>query len=217
VHELNQPLAALRTLSANTARFLERGDEATARSNLERIGQLVDRMGQITSELKNFARKSSGKARPADLRQIVSNSVALLGQRLRSCGAHVACSFPDTPVYAQCDPNRMEQVVINLIGNALDAMGGQDSPQVDITARIEGQTIRLEIRDHGTGLGDDVLPRLFEPFFTTKDAGQGLGLGLAISAGIVSDFGGTLAGDNHPDGGAVFSLELPLARDTEAL
>lgn len=214
VHELNQPLAALRTLSANATRFLERGDETTARSNLDRIGQLVDRMGQITSELKNFARKSSGRARPADLRQIVANAIALLSQRMRSCGAQVACSFPDTPAYALCDPNRMEQVVINLIGNAIDAMAGQPSPQVDIAARIREQTICLEIRDHGTGLSDEVLPRLFEPFFTTKDAGQGLGLGLAISAGIVSDFGGTLAGDNHPDGGAVFSLELPLARDT---
>lgn len=214
VHELNQPLAALRTLSANATRFLERGDETTARSNLDRIGQLVDRMGQITSELKNFARKSSGRARPADLRQIVANAIALLNQRMRSCGAQVACSFPDTPAYALCDPNRMEQVVINLIGNALDAMTGQPSPRVDIAARIRGQTICLKIRDHGTGLSDDVLPRLFEPFFTTKDAGQGLGLGLAISAGIVSDFGGTLTGDNHPDGGAVFTLELPLARDT---
>lgn len=213
VHELNQPLAALRTLSANTTRFLERGDEATARANLGRIGQLVDRMGQITGELKSFARKSSGQPRPTDLRQIVSNAVALLGQRLRSSGARVAYRFPDTPAYALCDPNRMEQVLINLIGNALDAMAGQTSPQVDITADVRDRTIRLAVRDHGTGLSDDALSRLFEPFFTTKEAGQGLGLGLAISAGIVGDFGGALSGSNHPDGGAVFTLELPLAEN----
>ena len=213
VHELNQPLAALRTLSANTARFLERGDETTARGNLERIGQLVDRMGQITGELKTFARKSSGQPHPTDLRQIVSNAVTLLGQRLRSCGARVTCRFPETPVYALCDPNRMEQVLINLIGNALDATAGQASPHVDITADIRDRTIRLEVRDSGTGLSDEALSRLFEPFFTTKDAGQGLGLGLAISAGIVSDFGGMLTGSNHPGGGAVFTLELPLAED----
>ena len=73
--------------------------------------------------------------------------------------------------------------------------------------------VRLDVRDHGTGLGDDVKAHLFEPFFTTKEAGVGLGLGLAISAGIVSDFGGTLSGANHSDGGALFTLEIPLAKE----
>jgi two-component system C4-dicarboxylate transport sensor histidine kinase DctB len=216
VHELNQPLAALRTLSANTARFLERGDEETARSNLERIGQLVDRMGQITGELKGFAKKSSGQLRPEDMRQIVSKAVALLEQRLSSSGAQVACHFPDTPTYVLCDANRMQQVFINLIGNALDAMTGQASPQVDIRADIldQTQTIRLEIRDYGTGLAPDMLPQLFEPFFTTKEAG--LGLGLPLSAEIVSHFGGTLVGRNHSEGGAVFILELPLAENNSS-
>ncbi|MDR0440507.1 MAG: sensor histidine kinase [Candidatus Accumulibacter sp.] len=211
VHELNQPLAALRTLSANTARFLERGDEATARFNLERIGQLVDRMGQITGDLRNFAKKSDGRLRLADMKEIAASAIALLGQRLRSSGAEVACRFPDAPARALCDPNRMEQVLVNLIGNALDAMAGEASPRVDIGVALRDRRIRLEVRDYGKGLADDVLPRLFEPFFTTKDAG--LGLGLSISAEIVKDFGGTLAGANHPEGGAVFSLELPLAEN----
>jgi two-component system C4-dicarboxylate transport sensor histidine kinase DctB len=211
VHELNQPLAALRTLSANTARFLERGDEETARSNLERIGRLVDRMGQITDDLKGFAKKSSGQPRPADMQQIVSKAIALLGQRLRSSGAQVACHFPERPTYVLCDANRMQQVFINLIGNALDAMVGQTSPQVDISANILDRTVHMEIRDYGTGFADDILPRLFEPFFTTKEAG--LGLGLLLSAEIVGNFGGTLVGKNHPEGGAVFILELPLAEN----
>lgn len=216
VHELNQPLAALRTLSGNATRFLERGDEATTRSNLERIGQLVDRMGQITSQLKNFARKSSGKARPADLRQIVANALSLLGQRLRSNDVRLSVRFPDSAILALCDANRMEQVVINLVGNALDAMAGKPSPEIEITAEIRETTIRLQIRDHGPGLTDEALVHLFEPFFTTKEAGHGLGLGLAISAGIVRDFGGTLTGANHPDGGATFTLELPLAQESDA-
>jgi two-component system C4-dicarboxylate transport sensor histidine kinase DctB len=143
------------------------------------------------------------------VKQIVSNAIALLDQRLKSSGAVVVCRFPDAPACALCDPNRMEQVLVNLIGNALDAMAGLSSPRVDIGVDILGPTIRLEVRDYGKGLGDDVLPQLFEPFFTTKDAG--LGLGLPISAGIVGDFGGTLTGGNHPGGGAVFTLELPLA------
>ncbi len=215
VHELNQPLAALRTLSSNATRFLERGDESTTRANLERIGQLVDRMGQITGQLKAFARKSTGRAQPADLRTVVGNAIALLDQRLQSTGARLVCQFPDTSIEAFCDANRLEQVVVNLIGNALDAQTGQDSQTIEIQADLHEGMIRLQIRDHGPGLSDEALDRIFEPFFTTKDAGQGLGLGLAISAGIVNDFGGTLAGANHPEGGAVFTLQLPHARNAK--
>ena len=212
VHELNQPLAALRTLSGNATRFLERGDEATARANLERIGQLVDRMGQITGQLKAFARKSTGKAQPVDLRTVVSNAVALLDQRLRAAGAAVITLLPELPAMALCDPNRIEQVVVNLIDNAIDAVDGQEQRKIEIGMETNEAVIDLHVRDHGPGLSDEVRQRLFEPFFTTKDAGHGLGLGLAISAGIVSDFGGTLMGANHPDGGAIFTLELPLDR-----
>lgn len=210
-HELNQPLAALRTLSGNAARFLERGDETTARSNLERIAQLVDRMGLITGQLKAFAHKSSGQPRPVDIRQVVTHAVAILDQRLRSSGAEVTMVFPDVALFALCDANRLEQVIVNLVSNALDAMAVHPQPSLEIHATPQGAMLRLVVRDHGAGLSADVLPRLFEPFFTTKDAGVGLGLGLAISAGIVSDFGGTLTGANHPDGGAVFTLDIPLA------
>lgn len=215
-HELNQPLAALRTLSGNAARFLDRGDETTARSNLERIAQLVDRMGLITGQLKAFARKSSGHPRPVDIRQVVTHAVAILEQRLHASNAEVTTDFPDDALYALCDANRLEQVIVNLISNALDAMAEHASPTVDISCAAKGSMVRLDVRDHGAGLSAEALSRLFEPFFTTKEAGVGLGLGLAISAGIVSDFGGTLAGANHPDGGAVFTLEIPLATEAPA-
>ena len=217
-HELNQPLAALRTLSGNTARFLERGDEATARANLERIGQLVDRMGQITGQLKSFARKSRGQSRgqlrAVDLCQVVGHAVALLEQRLAASNARIETRFPAHPLMAPGDANRLEQVMVNLIGNALDAMNGQAAPLVEIDgALVDGRMIRVGVRDHGTGLDAATMAHLFEPFFTTKEAGVGLGLGLAISAGIVRDCGGTLAGANHPDGGAVFTLDIPPAKE----
>jgi two-component system C4-dicarboxylate transport sensor histidine kinase DctB len=215
-HELNQPLAALRTLSGNATRFLDRGDAATARSNLERIAQLVDRMGLITGQLKAFAHKSSGQPRPVDVRQVVAHAVALLEQRLDAAKARVSASFADGDLYALCDPNRLEQVVVNLIGNALDAMTEQASPRVEVSGAVKGKMLRLEVRDHGDGLSAEAESRLFEPFFTTKEAGVGLGLGLAISAGIVSDFGGTLSGANHPDGGALFTLDIPLAAEAPA-
>ena len=212
-HELNQPLAALRTLSGNATRFLDRGDVSTARSNLERIAQLVDRMGLITGQLKAFARKSSGQPQPVDIRQVVANAVALLEQRLTTANAEVRTHFSEGELYALCDANRLQQVVVNLIGNALDAMTDHPSPSVELDGTACGTMVRLTVRDHGPGLSAEAQRRLFEPFFTTKEAGVGLGLGLAISAGIVSDFGGTLSGANHPAGGALFTLEIPLAAE----
>jgi C4-dicarboxylate-specific signal transduction histidine kinase len=102
-------------------------------------------------------------------------------------------------------------VLVNLAGNALDAMEGVTEPALDISARRQGAGVLIQVRDHGPGLSEEARSRLFEPFFTTKEAGSGLGLGLAISAGIVADFGGSLSASNHPDGGAVFTLEIPVA------
>jgi len=210
-HELNQPLAALRTLSGNGLRFLERGDLATAGANLERIAQLADRMGRITGQLRSFARKSTGEAQPFVLSQSVDNALNLLEPRLRQTGAEIVRHCPSPPPMAMGDANRLEQVLVNLIGNALDAAEGESAPRIEIDCEIVGKRVRLTVRDHGPGLGPDAQSRLFEPFFTTKAAGVGLGLGLAISADILRDLGGTLSGINHPAGGAIFTLELALA------
>ena len=210
-HELNQPLAALRTLSANAERFLTRGDVDTARANLGRIADLVDRMGRITGQLRNFARKSSGQSAPVPLCHALDNALALLDPRIRRAGADIERSCPADEPVALCDSNRLEQVLINLIGNALDAMADQTRPRLELSWECSDGVVRLHVRDHGPGLSDEALAHLFEPFFTTKPAGDGLGLGLAISAGIIRDFGGSLHGANHPGGGAVFTLELPLA------
>jgi two-component system C4-dicarboxylate transport sensor histidine kinase DctB len=214
-HELNQPLAAMRTLSGNTVKFMQRGDIETACSNLSRIDKLVDGMGTLTGQLKSFVRKSSGHPRPVAVQNAVENALSLLDQRLRRAGVERQIDMPDNALWALCDPNRLEQVLVNLIANALDAMEGAPSPRLELSGRREGDRIRLEVRDHGPGLSDDVRSRLFEPFFTTKDAGGGLGLGLSISSGIVRDFGGTLTGDNHPQGGAVFILDIPVALSGE--
>ena len=173
-------------------------------------------MGLITGQLKAFAHKSSGKPQAVDIHQVVAHAVALLEQRLKTANAQVSTRFSEGALYALCDANRMQQVVVNLIGNALDAMGDEASPLVELGASASGAMVRLTVRDHGPGLSAEAQKRLFEPFFTTKEAGVGLGLGLAISAGIVSDFGGTLSGANHPSGGALFILEIPLAAEATA-
>jgi C4-dicarboxylate-specific signal transduction histidine kinase len=208
-HELNQPLAALRTLSDNARKFLARGNQATASGNLERIAELVDRMGLLTAQLKSFARKSSGQPRAVPLRRTVENVLLLLERRLEQARVAACIDLPDEELHVWCDANRLEQVLVNLIGNALDAMEGEADPALAIAAQRQGDRVLIRVRDRGTGLSEDARTRLFEPFFTTKEAGSGLGLGLAISAGIVADFGGSLSGANHLEGGAEFTLDIP--------
>lgn len=213
-HELNQPLAALRTLSGNTGKFLERGDHATAQENLGKIIGLVDRMGRITGALKSFARNPSvGQRGTARLAEAVDNALFLLETRIAAVAPAIERDI-DPHLMVACDPNRLEQVLVNLVGNALDAMtamAGRTAPRLSLHAYQSGGLVHLTVRDSGPGLSEAAFARLFEPFFTTKPAGEGLGLGLTLSAGILNENGGTLTAINHPEGGACFTLALPEA------
>lgn len=211
VHELNRPLAAIAALSGNAVKFLERGDVATASGNLERIRPLVERMGRLTGELKGFARKSSGESGPIRVRKSFDNALFLLHHRVY--GKVEVVEDIDADLVVRCDPNRLDQVLVNLIGNALDATDGQDKSRLDLVAVAADGFARLDIRDNGPGLSEEWLQHAFEPFYTTKAPGTGLGLGLAISVGIVRDFGGELTAANRISGGAVFSLTIPLATE----
>lgn len=208
-HELNQPLAALATLSHNAIRLQKRGDHGMVESNLERICQMVDHMGRLTGHLKTFARKSSGAPRAVSVQQSLDNALYVQDQRIRRQHIGVQRGQAEAELTAWCDPVRLEQVLINLIGNAIDAMATCPQPALHLSADLHGEFVRIRIRDNGPGLDEDTLRHMFEPFYTTKDAGVGLGLGLSISAGIVRDFGGTLTGCNAPEGGALFTLEIP--------
>ncbi|MEK8051436.1 ATP-binding protein [Ideonella sp. DXS22W] len=211
-HELAQPLGAIRTLAGNALQFMQRGDLDVAQGNLQIMTRLADQMGAIIHPLKGYARKSAAQPSACDVGQALGNALFLHDQRLRREAITVHRQLPPGGISAWCDPNRLEQVLVNLIGNALDAMGGLEPArrQLWLHAGVaEGQAV-IEVRDNGTGLGDEALARLFEPFFTTKDAGVGLGLGLAISRDIAREAGGELDAHNHPEGGACFRLRLPL-------
>jgi two-component system C4-dicarboxylate transport sensor histidine kinase DctB len=213
-HELTQPLGALHTLSGNAVEFMRRGDLATAQDNLQIIGSLVDRMGEIIDPLKTYARKSPPHPASVDVAHALRSALFLLDQKLRRAGVTVDNRCAPGRSLAWCDQNRLEQVLVNLIGNAVDAMS--ESPLRRLCLEAEaGRPGRLLVRviDSGPGLSDEALAHIFEPFFTTKPAGVGLGLGLAISQDIVRDFGGELTAANHAGGGAVFTLDLPTAGD----
>jgi two-component system C4-dicarboxylate transport sensor histidine kinase DctB len=194
-HELNQPLAALRSFSDNTRVFIERGDHVAANENLEAIAALTERMGKITNQLKLFVAKARPKNARTDVRRALRNVLAMLQPRMKN--VKVAFGADDqSALFVRCEDLRLEQILINLIGNALDAVVSCDVPRIDIELITNQTTVEIVVRDNGPGIAPDILPRLFEPFFTTKEMGHGLGLGLAISSAIARDYGGTLVARN---------------------
>ncbi|RVU14231.1 ATP-binding protein [Methylobacterium oryzihabitans] len=210
-HEINQPLAALRTFLASTAVFLDRGDGDTVRRNLRRMTDVTQRIAEIIRHLKDFARKTaSGQSEPVALAAAAAAALDLLQARIRTEGVAVTCAIPPDAVVL-AEPVRLEQVLLNLMVNALDAMRDAPERRLEVSAtRDEGAVWRLSVADSGGGIPEEHMAHVFDPFFTTKPAGEGLGLGLSLSSLIVTDFGGSLVAGNGP-GGAVFSLVLPAA------
>lgn len=206
-HELNQPLAAMKTYLAGARLLLQRRRPDEALASFQRIDDLIERMGAITRQLKSYARKGGDAVEPVDMRACVSGALAMMEPQLKSRRLEIIQTLPKTPVQVMADRIRLEQVIINLLRNALDATKAVARPQVDILLSV-GDNALLAVRDNGEGLDD--LEKLFEPFHTTKKPGEGVGLGLAISSGIVNDLGGRLTARNAPGGGAVFEVELPL-------
>ena len=215
-HELNQPLAALQTLSDNTIKLLERGRMGEATSNLAIIGELVAHMGSLTTQLKSFARRSTGKLRPVPIDRVIENALLILDPRLTRGAVKPDIRIDSTGVVVVADANRLEQILVNLVANALDALDGVDAPRLRLSAANAGDRARIIVSDNGPGLSADVRAHLFEPFFTTKESGGGLGLGLAISAGIAREVGGSLTADESREGGATFVLDLARAELEEA-
>ncbi|WP_426140464.1 sensor histidine kinase [Pseudomonas sp. DWP3-1-2] len=206
-HELNQPLAALRTLSGNTVRFLERGALETASTNLRTINDLVDRMGRITASLRAFARRGDDKGQ-ALLSKAVDAALQLLAGRLEHFSLNLHQDFADAQL--MIDQTRLEQILVNLIGNALDAMQAQPLPELWLEGSVVDGRYRLLVRDNGHGIDGEARKHLFEPFFTTKPGEQGLGLGLTLSASLAAAAGGTLSAEHPATGGTAFVLCLPL-------
>ena len=216
-HELSQPLGAIRTLSANAVEFMHRGDLATAEKNLGIVGQLSEQMGGIITPLKTFARKSPAVPAAVDVAQAVDSALFLFEQRLRKQSVAVDRQIGANFWIAWCDRNRLQQVLVNLIGNAIDAMADEPERRLTFSAeRASSGQVALAVSDTGAGFTEAALEHLFEPFFTTKQPGEGLGLGLTISRDILRDFGGDLLAGPAPGGGARFVILLPPVPSTSA-
>jgi two-component system, NtrC family, C4-dicarboxylate transport sensor histidine kinase DctB len=212
-HELNQPLAAMKTYLAGARLLLERKRPDEAMSSFQRIDDLIDRMGAITRQLKSYARKGGEAVEPVDLRACLSSALSMMEPQLKTRALRISRTLPREPVMVMADRLRLEQVIINLLRNALDATKDVPSPMVELLMTV-GEEAVLSVRDNGTGIKDP--SAIFEPFYTTKKQGEGVGLGLAISAGIMADLGGRLTARNAVPSqgaaatGAIFDINLPL-------
>lgn len=207
-HEINQPLTTQRMQLATLRLLLDNQRYDEARKALEPLEQMLTRMAALTGHLKTFARNSpSGLRERLDLATVVDQALQLLDARIRAEQVDVAL-YLARPAWVRGDAIRLEQVLINLLRNALDAMAGKVFKRLEIRIEIEADQWRLSVLDSGGGIAAEHLGSVFDPFFTTKPVGEGLGLGLAISYGIIHEAGGRLAVDNQP-GGARFSLTLP--------
>ncbi len=206
-HELNQPLAAMKTYLAGARLLLRRDRSEEALASFGRIDGLIERMGAITRQLKSYARKGADAFSPVNLGEALASSLSMMEPQLRQRHVKITQILPEEPVIVMGDRMRIEQVMVNLLRNALDATKSVEEPDVEIILAA-GETAVLTVRDNGYGIED--IENLFEPFYTTKRPGDGVGLGLAISSGIVNDHGGRLTARNGQHGGAVFEMQLPI-------
>lgn len=211
-HEFNQPLAAVKTYADNAATLIDRARIGEARDNVSRISSLADRMASISRHLRNFARKPNQKLGPVALEEVVRDTQEIVAWRLKAADAVLIVDLGPTPLAVKAGSVRLQQVLVNIITNAADAVEGRADRRIELAARRKGSKVTISIRDHGPGVPAAIAERIFDPFFSTKGVGKGLGLGLSISYNIIKDFGGSLGILNHPEGGALFTIELDAAR-----
>ena len=210
-HELNQPLAAMRTYLAGAKLLLQRKRPDEALTSFQRIDDLIGRMGAITRQLKSYARKGGEDLIAVDVRSAIDGALEIMEPQLKARQISISKTLPIEPVFILGDQLRLEQVMVNLVRNALDATATVVLPEIEILL-LADETAILTVRDNGEGISD--LNELFEPFFTTKKPGDGVGLGLAISTGIITDLGGRLVARNGSVAGAVFQVTLPIIKNS---
>ena len=209
-HELNQPLATIQILSENAKKLQSRGRHDETAENLSEISAQTGRISRILKNLRAFARKDDISIEAVDLNAVLSEALRMSDARLATDGVTVLRDTTGMPL-AKGGEVRLQQVLMNIINNAADALRNAEIKQLHIGYDTTASAVMLKLRDTGSGLDNPTC--VFEPFFTTKEIGasKGLGLGLSISHGIMGSLGGALTAQNHPDGGAEFTMTLEKA------
>ena len=211
-HELNQPLAAIRSYAENAEILLDHQRTDEARGNLKLINEITGRMASIIAHLRAFARRDHHAPESVALQPALDDALALLAKRRRAMGVELIRDLPDATLWVQAGETRLRQVLSNLLANALDALTEKANPRcLWISAEKTRDGVNLYIRDNGPGFTSVALAKAREPFFTTKTRTQGLGLGLAICDTLMRALGGELLMANHPQGGALLTVRLRLA------
>lgn len=214
-HEFNQPLAATKAYAENAGLYLERDRKDKATENITHIVSMVDRMSSIAKYLRNFARMPQDRTKPILLSQVLNSVCELMRPQITAAGINFKFERPDDALFVTGGDVRLQQVIVNLLRNSLDAVENVDQPAITLRTQIQDEKVDILVQDNGSGIPDETLNQIFDPFFSTKQAGQGMGLGLSISYNIIKDFGGEISATNSSNGGAVFKVTLMIAKQED--
>lgn len=207
-HQLNNPLSGITLFAHILAEEYDLGDSAL--SDVGRILANAERCRDTVKELLKFARQTAYEIKPADLNQALQRALFLLENQALFQNIRIEKHFaPDLPL-VPADIQQLGHVFMNIILNAADAMAGNGRITVRTSLTTNKKNVLVEISDSGPGIGPEDLPHLFEPFFTTKEEGKGTGLGLSVAYGVIENHGGQISARNLKEGGACFTIELPL-------
>ena len=210
-HEVSQPLAAMENTLASTGLLAGRGENERVIAKVATAREIVRRIQRTVKHLKSFARNEPGRREPVGVERCIAAAVELAAHRAEAGGVTITVSPVDPGIRAMAESTRLEQVVLNLLVNALDAVADCRDPTVEVEATAGGGHVRIAVSDNGSGIPETLRERIAEPFFTSKETGEGLGLGLAISRAIVTEYGGSLDFGPREGGGTCFTVTLPAA------
>jgi len=210
-HEINQPLTAIASHLHTAGRHMEKGQMDKAQNSLSKVGLLLTKITRITKHLKAFARAAGTELTPVYLDTVIQDAIELMTSQIQEQNCTLNYQATNSKICVLAEPIRLEQVMVNLISNAVDALSSSPIKQLSITVYEHDSKVMIDVKDTGIGIEEDKLEQIFDPFFTQKEVGQGLGLGLSISYNIVQDFGGQIRVTSTPEDGSRFTLELKKA------
>ncbi|WP_219988678.1 ATP-binding protein [Leucothrix pacifica] len=208
-HEINQPLSAIRHYTRNSTRLIQLGRIKEAEENLTHINLLTKRIITTISQLKSMAKGQPSNLQMVDVKKAIDNAMLMLSGDKVLADTHLVIDLPEGETQVYADPNQLEQVIRNLITNALDAVSDNVHKTIRVNCQGDDDHVEIKVSDNGLGIPKALRKQILDPFFTTKKRGLNLGLGLSIAYNLVKGFGGKLTIDEGVEIGASFCIQLP--------